>query len=92
MHRSSTSGQPGHPSLRLSTAGPTSIKPRQFAHLQSQLAQLQAHLSDLENHVRVTAIQAEAIRRLGGLQGGLFMAASRVLGEESAREPTEDPL
>lgn len=80
---------------------PSQHKSRQLAHLHSQLAQLQAHLSDLDNHIRVTSIQAEAIRRLGGLQAGLLyvfklflemrscadwasMAASQVLGEESA--------
>lgn len=66
MHRSSN--------LRLSTAT-SSIKPRQLAHLHSQMAQLQAHLSDLENHLRVTAIQADSIKRLGALQASLFMAA-----------------
>jgi len=39
------------------------------------MAQLQAHLSDLENHLRVTAIQADSIKRLGALQASLFMAA-----------------
>lgn len=81
-------------SMRSSLA-PSQHKSRQLAHLHSQLAQLQAHLSDLDNHIRVTSIQAEAIRRLGGLQAGLLyndlhyllidsVAASQVLGEESA--------
>ncbi|KAI9748979.1 MAG: Translation initiation factor 3 subunit J component [Chaenotheca gracillima] len=67
---------------RLSTA-PSAIKPRQLAHLHAQLAQLQAHMSDLENLVRMTAVQAEFGRGLGGWMGGLFMAASKVLGEET---------
>ncbi|KAK9319576.1 DASH complex subunit Hsk3 like-domain-containing protein [Lipomyces orientalis] len=67
---------------------PSTIKPRQMSHLHSQLAQLQANLSDLESLVRVTAVQAEYIKRLGGLQGALFLAAGRVferdaLGEKS---------
>ena len=53
-------------SSRLSTATtPAHVKSRQFSHLNSQLAQLQAHLADLDNHVRITAIQAEAMKRLG---------------------------
>ncbi|KZF20879.1 hypothetical protein L228DRAFT_240607 [Xylona heveae TC161] len=68
---------------RLSTAT-GSIKPRQHAHLQSQLAQLQANLADTENLLRMTAVQANFIAELGGWTGGLFMAASKVLGEETA--------
>lgn len=55
-----------------SSLAPSQHKSRQLAHLHSQLAQLQAQLSDLDNHLRVTSIQAEAIRRLGGLQAGLL--------------------
>ncbi|KAK3071618.1 hypothetical protein LTR53_008296 [Teratosphaeriaceae sp. CCFEE 6253] len=36
-------------------------------------------MSDLENLLRMTAVQAEGMRGLGG-----FMAASKVLGEEAA--------
>lgn len=64
---------------------PAQIKSRQLSHLHSQLAQLHANLSDLENHFRVTAIQAEAVRRLGGLQGSMFMSASKVFGEETSQ-------
>lgn len=67
---------------RLSTA-PSSIKPRQLSHLHAQLAQLSANLADLENLVRMTSVQAECVRGLGGWHGGLFMAASKVLGEET---------
>jgi hypothetical protein len=56
--------------MRLSTT-PSSIKPRQLSHLHSQLAQLQAHLSDLESLLRMTAVQAEHVRSLGGIHGGL---------------------
>ncbi|PBP22115.1 hypothetical protein BUE80_DR006949 [Diplocarpon rosae] len=67
---------------RLSTA-PSSIKPRQLNHLHAQLAQLSANLADLENLLRMTSVQAESIRGLGAWHGGLFMAASKVLGEET---------
>ncbi|OWT43131.1 DASH complex subunit hsk3 like domain-containing protein [Pochonia chlamydosporia 170] len=61
-------------------------KNRQLAHLQSQLAQLSTNLSDTENLLRMTSVQAEAMRGLGSWHGGLFMAASKVLGEESVKE------
>ncbi|KIW09165.1 uncharacterized protein PV09_00100 [Verruconis gallopava] len=66
---------------RLSTL--PSQKPRQLSHLHSQLAQLTAHVSDLENLLRMTAVQADAMRGLGGYAGAMFMAASKVLGEET---------
>ncbi|KFY00650.1 hypothetical protein O988_03177 [Pseudogymnoascus sp. VKM F-3808] len=44
---------------------------------------LSANLADLENLVRMTSVQAECVRGLGGWHGGLFMAASKVLGEET---------
>ncbi|KAG9239863.1 DASH complex subunit Hsk3 like-domain-containing protein, partial [Calycina marina] len=66
---------------RMSTT-PSSIKPRQLSHLHAQLAQLSANLADLENLLRMTSVQAESIRGLGAFHGGLFMAASKVLGEE----------
>ncbi|KAK9776331.1 putative High osmolarity sensitivity protein 3 [Seiridium cardinale] len=62
------------------------VKARQLAHLQSQLSQLSSNLSDTENLLRMTAVQAEAMRGLGAWHGGMFMAASRVLGEESVKE------
>ncbi|KAF5873116.1 uncharacterized protein Bfra_008393 [Botrytis fragariae] len=68
---------------RLSTAPSSSTKPRQLSHLHAQLAQLSANLGDLENLLRNTSIQAESIRGLGAYHGGLFMAASKVLGEET---------
>lgn len=67
---------------RMSTA-PSSQKPRQLSHLHSQLAQLTANMADLENLLRMTAVQAESMRGLGGYCGGMFMAASKVLGEET---------
>lgn len=68
--------------LRQSTA-PSSIQTRQLSHLNSQLSQLQENLSDLENQIRVTAIQADSIKRLGALQASLFMATG---AQYSARE------
>ncbi|PHH86611.1 hypothetical protein CDD83_9992 [Cordyceps sp. RAO-2017] len=62
------------------------VKARQLAHLHAQLARLSANLSDTENLVRMTGVQAEAMRGLGSWHAGLFMAASKVLGEESVRE------
>ncbi|CAM1502024.1 Fc.00g040080.m01.CDS01 [Cosmosporella sp. VM-42] len=62
------------------------VKTRQLTHLNSQLAQLSANLSDTENLLRMTSVQAEAMRGLGSWHGGLFMAASKVLGEESVKE------
>ncbi|APA11600.1 hypothetical protein SS1G_05046 [Sclerotinia sclerotiorum 1980 UF-70] len=78
-----TSRLPGGNAPRLSTAPSSSTKPRQLSHLHAQLAQLSANLGDLENLLRNTSIQAESIRGLGAFHGGLFMAASKVLGEET---------
>ena len=67
-------------SSRLSTATtPAHVKSRQFSHLNSQLAQLQAHLADLDNHVRITAIQAEAIKRLGAQHASMYVLLSSLL-------------
>ncbi|KAL7963200.1 DASH complex subunit Hsk3 like domain-containing protein [Trichoderma compactum] len=62
------------------------MKSRQLTHLHSQLEQLSANLADTENLLRMTSVQAEAMRGLGSWHGGLFMAASKVLGEESVKE------
>lgn len=73
------------PHSRLSTLPTQASKQRQLSHLNSQLAQLTAHMSDLENLLRMTAVQAEGMRGLGGYAGGMFMAASKVLGEEAVK-------
>ncbi|KAI1452121.1 DASH complex subunit Hsk3 like-domain-containing protein [Annulohypoxylon moriforme] len=65
------------------------VKARQLTHLHSQLAQLSANLADTENLLRMTSVQAEAMRGLGSWHGGLFMAASKVLGEESVKEQSQ---
>jgi hypothetical protein len=41
------------------------------AQLQSQLAQLSANLADTENLLRMTSVQAEAMRGLGSWHAGL---------------------
>ncbi|KAK2765047.1 hypothetical protein FQN54_008746 [Arachnomyces sp. PD_36] len=65
-----------------SSSSTTTPKSRQYAHLHSQLAQLNARLADTENLVRMTAVQAEDMRFLGGYVGAMFMGAAKVLGEE----------
>ncbi|KAI2605170.1 DASH complex subunit Hsk3 like-domain-containing protein [Hypoxylon fragiforme] len=65
------------------------VKARQLSHLHSQLAQLSANLADTENLLRMTSVQAEAMRGLGSWHGGMFMAASKVLGEESVKEQAQ---
>ncbi|KAF2479647.1 DASH complex subunit Hsk3 like-domain-containing protein [Neohortaea acidophila] len=79
----STSRTPSASRTRLSTVPTSATKSRQLSHLHSQLAQLTAHMADLENLLRMTAVQAEGMRGLGGYAGGMFMAASKVLGEET---------
>lgn len=66
MHRSHSGASA---SSRLSTI--PSQKPRQLSHLHSQLAQLSANISDLENLLRMTAVQAESMRGLGGYAGAM---------------------
>ncbi|KAL2845013.1 DASH complex subunit Hsk3 like-domain-containing protein [Aspergillus pseudoustus] len=76
------------PSSTASSVGPSSMsaaKTRQYAHLHSQLAQLNAHLADTENLLRMTAVQAQDIRFLGGYVGALFMGSAKVLGEEGVK-------
>ncbi|KAF2257221.1 hypothetical protein BU26DRAFT_558620 [Trematosphaeria pertusa] len=70
-------------SSRLSTM--PSQKPRQLSHLQAQLAQLTANMADLESLMRMTAEQAQDMRGLGGYAGAMFMASSKVLGEETVK-------
>ena len=81
-----TPGHSGYGHTRPSTStanAATASKSRQLSHLHAQLAQLTANMSDLENLLRMTAVQAEGMRGLGGYAGGMFMAASKVLGEET---------
>lgn len=70
----------------MSTLPASASKARQLSHLHAQLAQLTAHMSDLENLLRMTSVQAESMRGLGGYAGGMFMAASKVLGDEPFKD------
>ncbi|KAF4504165.1 hypothetical protein G6O67_008352 [Ophiocordyceps sinensis] len=70
----------------MATTSGSVVKTRQLTHLHSQLAQLSANLSDTENLLRMTSVQAGSMRGLGSWHGGLLMAASKVLGEESVKE------
>ena len=67
------------------TTSTNANKNRQYAHLHAQLAQLNAHMADTENLIRMTAVQAQDMRFLGGYVGALFIGSARVLGEESVR-------
>lgn len=74
-----------------SSSSSSSTKTRQYAQLHSQLAQLNSHLADTENLLRMTAVQAEDMRFLGGYVGALFMGSAKVLGEEGVvREEDEE--
>ena len=77
------------PSSVASSKTTSTSKNRQHTHLHAQLAQLNAHLADTENLVRMTAVQAQDMRFLGGYVGALFMGSARVLGEESVQD--KDP-
>ncbi|OOF93482.1 hypothetical protein ASPCADRAFT_7704 [Aspergillus carbonarius ITEM 5010] len=88
---------PRHSVLPASTAtssmgGASSMsmaKTRQYTNLHTQLAQLNANLRDTENLLRMTAVQAEDMRFLGGYVGALFMGSAKVLGEEGIKKDTE---
>jgi len=60
-----------HGTSRLSTVPTSTSKTRQLSHLHAQLAQLTANMSDMENLLRMTAVQAEGMRGLGGYAGGM---------------------
>ena len=62
-------------SLRQSSlsASAQSHKTRQLTHLHASLATLSAHLADTENLLRMTAVQADSLRGLGGWCGGLYV-------------------
>jgi hypothetical protein len=62
---------PTHNISRLSTVPTSASKTRQLSHLHAQLAQLTANMSDMENLLRMTAVQAEGMRGLGGYAGGM---------------------
>ena len=85
MDRNTTISKPSlpRPSSVASSNTTSTNKNRQYAHLHAQLAQLNAHLADTENLLRMTAVQAQDMRFLGGYVGALFMGSAKVLGEES---------
>ncbi|PWY83472.1 hypothetical protein BO70DRAFT_352315 [Aspergillus heteromorphus CBS 117.55] len=68
-----------------SASAMSNTKARQYANLHAQLDQLNANLHDTENLLRMTAVQAEDMRFLGGYVGALFMGSAKVLGEEGVK-------
>ena len=70
-----------HSTSRLSTVPTSASKTRQLSHLHAQLAQLTANMSDTENLLRMTAVQAEGMRGLGGYAGGMWVT-TKSLEEE----------
>ncbi|KIW20666.1 hypothetical protein PV08_01243 [Exophiala spinifera] len=85
MDRNNYPGSKHQQSSATSMNATSTNKNRQYAHLHAQLAQLNAHLADTENLVRMTAVQAQDMRFLGGYVGALFMGSAKVLGEESVQ-------
>ena len=63
----------------------SAAKTRQYANLQAQLEHLNANLADTQNLLRMTSVQAEDMRFLGGYVGALFMGSAKVLGEEGVK-------
>ncbi|KAL2108365.1 hypothetical protein VUR80DRAFT_3918 [Thermomyces stellatus] len=78
--------QMGRATASGSASGAAAMKTRQLAQLNSQLARLSANLADTHSLMTMTAAQAEAMRGLGSWHAGLFMASSKVLGEETAEK------
>lgn len=72
-----------------SSPSPSQMKSFQMNRLVDQLSKLQSNMSHLENHLHVTAIQAEAIRRLGALQASLLMASGRVMSEARIQKSSD---
>ena len=69
-YSAATGNAASYGSMRPSSVSSTN-RARQHAHLHAQLAQLHARLADTENLLRMTAVQAEYIRGLGGWMGAL---------------------
>lgn len=71
--RASTSSQRSNPAQSQSQPSSTSsAKARQYAHLNAQLAQLSANMADFDNIMKMTAVQARAMRELGGYAGAMY--------------------
>ncbi|KAL4977891.1 DASH complex subunit Hsk3 like-domain-containing protein [Aspergillus desertorum] len=64
----------------------SAAKSRQYAQLESKLAELNANLAATKSLLEITAVQARDMRFLGGYVGALFMGAANVLGEEGVRK------
>lgn len=67
---SNTTSSQAH-TTSLPTSATTQKRNYQYTHLHAQLAALNAHLADTENLLRMTGVQAENLRGLGGWWGGL---------------------
>ncbi|GKZ19298.1 hypothetical protein AbraIFM66951_005527 [Aspergillus brasiliensis] len=80
------------PSSSMGSSSMSMAKTRQYANLHNQLAQLNANLRDTENLLRMTAVQAEDMRFLGGYVGALFMGSAKVLGEEGVKGNSGDEV
>ena len=70
-HTMSTTQRTVSSQPRLSTLSANATKARQLSHLHAQLAQMTAKVSDMENLLRMTSVQAESMRGLGGYAGGM---------------------
>ncbi|KAL6239547.1 DASH complex subunit Hsk3 like-domain-containing protein [Aspergillus navahoensis] len=64
----------------------SAAKGRQYAQLESKLAELNANLAATKSLLEITAVQARDMRFLGGYVGALFMGAANVLGEEGVKK------
>ncbi|KAL4817704.1 DASH complex subunit Hsk3 like-domain-containing protein [Aspergillus spinulosporus] len=64
----------------------SAAKSRQYAQLESKLAELNANLANTKSLLEITAVQARDMRFLGGYVGALFMGAANVLGEEGVKK------
>lgn len=93
MDRTTITSKPSlsRPSSVTSSNTTSTNKNRQYAHLHAQLAQLNAHLADTESLLKITAVQAQDMRFLGGYVGALFMGSAKVLGEESVQGRGRQP-
>ncbi|TLD06977.1 hypothetical protein PgNI_10570 [Pyricularia grisea] len=72
-----TSQGTARPSMATSSGG--AVKARQLSQLHAQLAQLSNNLSDTENLLRMTSVQAEAMRGLGSWHAGIIHLFSALL-------------
>ena len=70
-HTSTSTNTPSYAHPAAPTSAASTNRARQHAHLHAQLATLHARLADTENLLRMTAVQAEYIRGLGGWMGSL---------------------